>query len=138
MLFREEYLEKVIRPKIMDAKAHKPKSVYDLCALFGLPPNSMHTVAAWLRELEIPIGDICELSLRARKMMESRGFASPSTSIVTIATPDTTKTTEVSSISPKKKGKLKSKVKKVKKYSGKPGTKSTKMPTKVSKARRHI
>jgi len=135
MLFREEYLEKVIRPKIMDAKAHKPKSVYDLCALFGLPPNSMHTVAAWLRELEIPIGDICELSLRSRKMMESRGFSlpeSPTDSETTVS--DDVETVKVKSYSPKKK----SKVKKFKKKHSKLGTKSTKVPTKVSKARRHI
>lgn len=131
MLFREEYLEKVIRPKVMDAMKSnpRPKTIYDLCTLFGLLPNSVHTVSAWLRELEIPVGEVCELSLRARKMMEARGFADPKPS----PPPPTTETVTEAPLLPKKKKKLESissKGKKVRKKLGKPGTKS--------KARRHI
>lgn len=132
MLFREEYLEKIIRPKFMDAATHKPKTVYDLCALLELPPNSMHTVAAWLRELKIPLGDICELSLRARKMMESRGFTQPrndsSTDPSVAPVVPLLAATETLDLPKKKRKKLlsksKTKGKKVKKSSGKPGTKS--------------
>lgn len=135
MLFREEYLEKVIRPKVMDAMKSdpRPKTIYDLCTLFGLLPNSVHTVSAWLRELEIPVGEVCELSLRARKMMEARGFADPKPSSPPHPIDILTETTTESSPPPKKKKKLKSissKGKKVRKKLGKPGTKS--------KAHRHI
>lgn len=138
MLFREEYLEKVIRPKVMDAAEHKPKTIYDLCDLFGLPPNSIHTVSAWLRELKIPVGDICELSLRARRMMESRGFTKPRNDSSVADLISTATTTEIPDLPKKKRKKLLSKgktkdntkSKKFKKRSGKPGTKS--------KSRRHI
>jgi len=76
MLFRREFLEKVIRPKVEEAAREKPETLYDLCALFGLPPGSIHTVAAWLRDLRIPVEDVCELPPRARRMTvpEGSGF----------------------------------------------------------------
>lgn len=135
MLFREEYLEKVIRPKIMEAAEHKPKTIYDLCALFGLPPNSIHTVSAWLRELKIPVGDICELSLRARRMMESRGFVrSKSTdSTEPVASVVQEDSVEEEPSIPTKKKKSKTSVFKSKKKKKKHGGKPLK-----GKARRHI
>ena len=74
MLFREEFLEKVIRPKVEEAAKENPETLYDLCALLDLPPSSIHTVAAWLRDLGIPVEDVCDLPLRARKTRISKGL----------------------------------------------------------------
>ena len=85
----------VIKPKLLEARDKKPKSMFDLCAKLGLEPDQVHTVRAWIKELGLPLTDIVtHLSSRARKMLSTRYGLTPdaSTSITTGTTTSATGT----------------------------------------------
>jgi hypothetical protein len=112
MLYRKEYMEQIIRPKLMTASEKSPKSMYDLCTKLGLQPDQVHTVRAWIRELNLDLTDVVtKLSSRARRMLATRYGTTVDATIPANATPARsstitgTKTKKTSKFKGKKKGK---------------------------------
>ncbi len=110
MLYRKEYMEQIIRPKLDAASEKSPKSMYDLCSKLGLEPDQVHTVRAWIKELGLDLTDVVtKLSSRARRMLATRYGTTDGSKDAANATPAPSSTT--TGTKSKKKSKFKGKKK---------------------------
>ena len=71
MIYKKEYLELVVKPRVMRAAKRQPKTLFELAAAMGLPPGTTSTLANWLHELEIPVEDVIDND-RVRRMLHTR------------------------------------------------------------------
>ena len=71
MIYKKEYLELIVKPRILRAAKRRPKTILELTIAMGLPPSTWSAVSTWIHELGIPIEDVID-NEGVRKRLQAR------------------------------------------------------------------